>query len=74
MKCYARDDSKPWEERKPCQLDANHKGHHDHGGHRWSLRVNGSRHCYDCDATDYDRHWGSGIFRDWPASGMEDHG
>jgi hypothetical protein len=66
IKCYVRDESKPFSEQAACQLDINHEGHHDHGGHRWSMRVNGLRHCYDCDVTDYDSQWGAGIFSDWP--------
>lgn len=74
MKCYATDYSKPFAERKPCQMDKDHTGHHDHGGHRWSMRVNGSRHCYDCGEYDYDSQWGAGIFTDWPVGHHKPYG
>lgn len=74
MKCYARDEARPPAERTSCQLDAGHSGHHDHGGHYWSMRVNGLRHCYACPATDYDSTWGAGIFNDWPRGHHKGYG
>ena len=46
----------------------------EHGGHRWAMRGNGSRHCYDCPATDYDSQWGAGIFSDWPIGHHKPYG
>jgi hypothetical protein len=74
MKCYARDESKPIAERISCQLGINHEGHHDHGGHRWSMRVNGARRCYACGVEDYDSQWGAGIFNDWPRGHHKPYG
>ena len=66
VKCYH---GKP-----SCQQDANHKGHHDDGSHRWSLRVNGSRSCRDCNVTEYDSQWGAGLFNDWPRGTSKPYG
>ena len=74
MQCLDRDESKPIRERVSCSLDFGHTGHHSHGGHKWSMRVNGSRYCYACDATDYDSQWGAGIFNDWPHGTTKPYG
>ena len=67
MKCYGRKDiTSP-----TCQQDINHKGHHDDGSHRWSMRVNGARRCYHCRVEEYDRQWGAPIFAGWPSGGMD---
>jgi hypothetical protein len=64
MKCYAHGSL----DAPRCQQDINHKGHHDDGSPRWSMKVNGARHCYDHPDTEYeyDSQWGAGLFNDWP--------
>lgn len=42
--------------------------------HRWSMRVNGLRHCYDCPESEYDAQWGAGIFNDWPVGHSKPYG
>lgn len=69
--CGAREDILA---HSPCTLPWQHTGHHSNGEHRWSIRINGARHCYDCGVEDYDSQWGAGLFTDWPRGTSKPYG
>lgn len=72
IQCFAREGL----DVEPCTFDFNHSGHHSNGQPRWSLRVNGARHCYDHPDTEYeyDSQWGAGLFNDWPRGHHKPYG